>query len=192
MYFELKTRSIGGLTHDQFFAFCQENSDLQFERTADGEIIFIMPTGGETGKINSIINLELGIWNRSFKTGQVFDSSTGFKLPNTATRSPDVAWVSLERWKALSEEDRKKFPPLCPDFVIELMSESDSLHYSQDKMKEWVENGCRLGWLIDINAQKVYVYRSAQQQPEVVPSFEEMLSGEEVLRGFTLDLKILK
>jgi Uma2 family endonuclease len=191
MYFELKTRSIGGLTDDQFFAFCQENSDLQFERTANGEIIFIMPTGGETGFRNTEIITELNLWNRSSKIGKVFDSSTGFKLPNTATRSPDAAWVSLERWKALSEEDRKKFPPLCPDFVIELMSESDSLHYSQDKMKEWMENGCRLGWLIDINAQKVYVYHDAQQ-PEVVPSFEEMLSGEEVLKGFTLDLKILK
>ena len=180
-----------GLTDDQFFAFCQENSDLQFERTADGEIIFIMPTGGETRFRNTEIITELNLWNRSSKTGKVFDSSTGFKLPNTATRSPDAAWVSLERWNALSEEDRKKFPPLCPDFVVELMSESDSLHYSQDKMKEWMENGCRLSWLIDINAQKVYVYRDAQQ-PEVVPSFEEMLSGKEVLKGFTLDLKILK
>ena len=192
MYFELRTQSIGGLTDDQFFAFCQENADLKFERTADGEIIFIMPTGGETGFRNTELITELNLWNRLTKAGKVFDSSTGFKLPNTATRSPDASWVAAARWQVLSEEERRKFPPLCPDFVVELMSESDGLAYSQGKMREWMENGCRLGWLIDTNARKVYVYRQGQPEPQVVPGFDQPLSGEEVLQGFTLDLTWLQ
>ncbi len=191
MYFELKTRSIGGMTDDQFFAFCQENRDLHFERNANGQIIFIMPTGGRTGYYNTQIITDLNIWNRITKRGVVFDSSTGFRLPNTATRSPDASWVSREKWDALTEEEKSKFPPLCPDFVVELASESDTAAGLKDKMEEYKVNGCRLGWLIAPAERKVWIYRSDQPVQEVT-SFAGKLSGEEVLPGFELDLQVLQ
>lgn len=187
----LKTASFGGLTDDQLFDFCQENRELRIERTKTGEIIIMPPTGGETGLNNFNIAGQLYIWNHKEKKGVAFDSSTGFHLPSGAVRSTDVAWVSLERWQALSPDERKKFPPLCPDFVIELRSATDSLGLLQDKMIEWISNGCRLAWLIDTEHEDVYIYRP-EANTQKISSFNQVFSGEDVLPGFNLDLNLLR
>ena len=141
----LNLNAVIKLTSEQFYQLCQANPDLKLERNANGELIVMPPTGGETGKRNSNINLQIGNWNQQTQLGEVFDSSTGFTLPNGADRSPDAAWVEKSRWSALTAEQREKFIPLCPDFVIELLSPNDSLKKTQDKMQEYIENGCRLG-----------------------------------------------
>jgi Uma2 family endonuclease len=178
------------LDDDEFYLFCQANPKLKLERTKDGEIIIMALTGGKTGIKNSEIIAELIIWNRQVKAGNVFDSSTGFRLPNGAIRSPDAAWIAKERWEALSEAQQEKFPPLCPDFVVELKSESDPLKAAQEKMGEWLENGCILGWLLDPQGQKAYVYRPGVAVAER-EGFTHLLSGEDVLPGFSLDLALL-
>ncbi|EDZ95332.1 MAG: Uma2 family endonuclease [Limnospira sp. PMC 1291.21] len=173
------------LDDEQFFQLCQDNRDLQFERNANGTLIIMPPTGGETGHRNFELCLELGLWNRQTQGGIAFDSSTGFKLPNGANRSPDAAWIPLERWEGLTAEEKQGFLPLCPDFVVELRSPSDSLTQLQEKMQEYVENGTRLGWLIDPSSRIVHIYRP-QQPVEVVNSPPE-LSGEGVLPGLILN-----
>lgn len=179
------------LDDDEFYLFCQINPKLKLEKTKDGEILIMALTGGKTGIKNSEIIAELIIWNRQVKGGNVFDSSTGFRLPNGAIRSPDAAWIAKERWEALSEAQQEKFPPLCPDFVVELKSESDPLKAAQEKMGEWLENGCRLGWLLDPQGQKAYVYRPGMVVAER-EGFTHQLSGQDVLPGFSLDLALLK
>jgi Uma2 family endonuclease len=174
------------LTDEQFYQLCQANRDIRFERTADGHLIIMPPTGGETGRQNANLTIDLGNWNRQTNLGVVFDSSSGFKLPNEADRSPDVAWVKLERWKALTPEQRQKFLPLAPDFVIELCSASDNLKPLQEKVQEYLENGVRLGWLINPKDQQVEIYRQGQAV-EVLQS-PTTLSGEMVLPGFVLNL----
>jgi Uma2 family endonuclease len=174
------------LSDEQFYQLCQANRDVKFERTAKGELIVMPPTGGETGKKSGDIFGELWLWNRQQKLGVAFDSSTGFKLPKGADRSPDAAWVRLERWEALTLEQRQKFPPLAPDFVVELRSATDELKPLQDKMQEYIDNGVRLGWLIDPHNQRVEIYRP-EQDVEVLHS-PISLSGEDVLPGFVLDL----
>ena len=178
-------------TDDEFYAFCQENSDIQLERTKHGEIIIMSPTGGVTGDKNGEIIAELKLWSRSTQLGKVFDSSTGFVLPNGATRSPDASWVAKSRWNALSSEEKRKFPPLCPDFVVELMSESDALPAAQEKMDEWMENGCRLGWLFYPQEEKAFIYRPRQPAEERT-GYDKTLSGEDVLPEFTLELRWLR
>ena len=177
-------------TDDEFFAFCQENRDLRLERSANGEIIIMSPTGGITGRKNSKILIKLGIWDEASQLGEVFNSSTGFILPNGAMRSPDAAWVERSRWEALSYEQQEKFPPLCPDFVVELISPSDTLKASQEKMDEWMANGCRLGWLIFPKEEKAWVYEG--DAVEEVVGFDQALSGSTVLAGFTFELAWLK
>jgi Uma2 family endonuclease len=145
------------------------------------------PTGGETGNRNFEMCLDLGYWNRQNGLGKAFDSSTGFKLPNGATRSPDVSWIKMERWNALTPEQRIRFLPLCPDFVIELVSESDDLADTQAKMREYIANGLRLGWLINPKNKQVEIYRP-NQEIEILES-PTSLSGEDVLPGFILDLQ---
>lgn len=179
------------LDDDEFYLFCQINPKLKLEKTKDGEILIMALTGGKTGIKNSEIIAELIIWNRQARAGNVFDSSTGFRLPNGAIRSPDAAWIVKERWEALSEAQQEKFPPLCPDFVVELKSESDPLKAAQEKMGEWLENGCRLGWLLDPQGQKAYGYRPGRPVAEW-EGFTQQLSGEEVLPGFALDLALLR
>ncbi|MEH1912250.1 MAG: Uma2 family endonuclease [Nostoc sp.] len=174
------------LTDEQFFQLCQANRDLRFERTATGELIIMPPTGGETGNRNAGLTAQLWIWNEQNKLGIVFDSSTGFKLPNGADRSPDASWIKLERWDALTEEEKQKFPPICPDFVVELLSPSDSLKVAQEKMKEYIDNGVRLGWLINRKSRQVEIYREGQEV-KVLES-PVTLSGEDVLQGFILNL----
>ena len=184
--FTLNLESIE-LTDEQFFQLCQNNRDLKFERNSNGDLVIMSPTGGETGRSNFEIAVDLGIWNRQTKLGVAFDSSTGFKLPNGANRSPDAAWITLERWESLTAEQRKKFIPLCPDFVIELRSPSDSLKTLQEKMQEYIENGVRLGWLINPVDKSVEIYRQ-NQEVQVLES-PTTLSGEDVLPGFILNLK---
>jgi Uma2 family endonuclease len=175
------------MTDDQFYQLCQLNQDLRIERTAIGELIIMPPVGGEGSKRNADLTIDLGLWNRQTKLGIVFDSSGGFKLPNGAERSPDAAWVRLDQWNTLTPQQKKRFPPLCPDFIIELRSETDNLTVLQEKMQEYMANGCRLGWLIDPKTQKVEIYRP-RQTGEILQS-PTILSGEDVLPGFVLDLK---
>jgi len=151
------------LTDEQFYQLCQFNSELRFERNATGELIIIPPAGGETGNRNGRITQQLFNWADTDGTGIAFDSSTGFKLPNNADRSPDAAWVKSERWDALTPEQKERFIPLCPDFVIELLSPSDSLRVAQEKMQEYRDNGTRLGWLINRKARQVEIYRLDQE-----------------------------
>ena len=175
------------LTDEQFAQLAAANQDLQLELTAKGELIIMPPTGGETGNRNFEVYIDLGIWNRQTRLGKAFDSSTGFRLPNGGTRSPDTSWVRMERWNALSEEQRKKFLPLCPDFAVELVSETDDVEETRKKMQEYVDNGLRLGWLINPKTRQVEIYRP-NQAVEVLQS-PAMLSGEDVLPGFVLDLQ---
>lgn len=183
----LNLKPVLELTDEQFFQLCQANKDLRFERTVNGELIIMPPTGGETGNRNAGLTAQLWIWNEQYKLGKVFDSSTGFKLPNGADRSPDVAWVKLERWNALTKEQQRKFVPLCPDFIVELLSPSDSLKVGQDKMKEYIDNGARLGWLINRKSQQVEIYR---QETEVeILQYPTSLSGEDILPEFLLNLE---
>lgn len=179
------------MTDDEFYFFCQENGDLKFERDAVGNIELMGQTGGETGERNSELNADLTIWNRQSKLGYVYDSSTGFRLPNGATRSPDAAWVLADRRNALTPEQRKKFPPLCPDFVVELMSESDALKDALDKMQEYMDNGCRLAWLINPKTEEIRIYRP-DGSVRVLMGFDNTLTGEEVLPGFTFALGVLR
>ena len=187
--FTVNFNSIIKLTDDQFYQLCRNNPEIKFERNAKGEVIIMSPTGGETGNRNSEINADFVIWNRRTKLGKVFDSSTCFKLPNGADRSPDVAWIKQQRWDALKPEQRQKFPPICPDFVLELMSPTDRLTVTQAKMEEYLANGVSLGWLINPQARQVEIYRPGQVV-EMLNS-PKTLSGEEVLPGFVLDLHYL-
>ncbi|MGH9833502.1 MAG: Uma2 family endonuclease [Blastocatellia bacterium] len=175
------------LDDDDFFEFCQANRDLRIERSKEGEVIIMPPTGGDTGGQNFDLNVDFGIWMRRDRTGKGFDSSTGFTLPNGAKRSPDLAWVKYDRWNALTDEERRKFPPLCPDFVVELRSPSDSLDDVKDKMEEYIENGAQLGWLIDPIEKKIYIYRP--QSPVECLDNPETVSGDPLLKGFTLEMK---
>lgn len=179
------------MTADEFFAFCEANSQLKLERDATGTIEFQSMTGGQTGERNSELNADLTIWNRNARLGRVFDSSTGFQLPNGAVRSPDAAWVANTRWEALTTEQRRKFPPLCPDFLVELRSASDSMAELTVKMQEYIDNGCRLAWLIDPKNETVRVFR-ANGAVAVIESFDETLSGEDVLPGFRFALSLLR
>lgn len=174
------------LTDEQFWQLCLSNRDYRFERTAKGELIVMPPTGSDTGRRNIKITTQLEIWNSQSKLGVAFDSSTGFKLPNGAERSPDASWVKKERWESLTAEQQAKFAPLCPDFVVELRSPSDSLQNLQEKMREYINNGARLGWLIDTKNQQVEIYRP-DRDVEILSS-PQTLSGEDVLPGFVLEL----
>ncbi|WGV24368.1 Uma2 family endonuclease [Halotia branconii] len=175
------------LSDEQFFQMCQKNSNYRFERTASGEILIMPPTGSDTGNRNFDLAVELGIWNKQTKLGKGFDSSTGFTLPNGAKRSPDASWIKIERWNALTPEQQEKFAPICPDFVVELRSVSDSLKDLQEKMQEYIENGAQLGWLIDRKNKRVEIYRP-NKDVEILDN-PTSLSGENVLPGFVLNLQ---
>ena len=174
------------LTDEQFFQMCQKNRDYRFESTAEGELLIMPPTGSDTGRRNVKITTQLDIWNSESNLGEVFDSSTGFTLPNGAERSPDASWVKSERWNALTPEQQEKFAPICPDFVVELRSRTDSLKELQEKMQEYIENGAQLGWLIDRKNKRVEIYRPGKDV-EILDN-PASLSGENVLPGFVLHL----
>ena len=171
------------LTDEQYYELCRK-PDLKLERKSSGQLIIMSPTGGETGRNEDIIS-QLVVWNKKQKLGIVFDSSTEFKLPLGGDRSPDAAWIKLERWRSLSDDAKKKFPPLCPDFALELRSESDSLKELRAKMQEYLENGMTLGWLIDSQNQQVEIDKQ-NQKVETINS-PQTLSGEELLPEFILD-----
>ena len=174
------------LTDEQFFQLCQNNRDLRFERTANGGLLIMPPTGGETSNRNARLTQRLMNWADTNELGIAFDSNGGFKLPNGADRAPDASWVKIERWHALTPEQRQKFLPLCPDFVVELRSPTDSLKAMREKMQEYIDNGARLGWLIDQKNKRVEIY-SQGQDVEILQSPTTLL-GEDVLPGFVLDL----
>jgi len=175
------------LTDEQFFQLCIDNRDLRFERTASGGLIIMPPTGSETGNFNIDLSYQLQSWSRQNKhLGIAFDSSTGFKLPDGTDISPDGAWIRRDRWDALTAEEKKKFAPICPDFVVELRSTTDSLEKLRTKMKVYVKNGARLGWLLDRKNRKVEISRQGSDV-EILDS-PATLSGEDVLPGFVLDL----
>jgi len=182
----LDLRPIIDLTDEQFYELCRTNHELRFERTAEGEILIMPPTGSRTGQRNFTLTTLFGIWVRQDGTGIGFDSSTAFKLPNGATRSPDASWIKRERWDALNAEEKEKFSPICPDFVIELRSSTDSLAELQAKMREYIVNGVRLGWLLDPKEQTAYVYRPGAEVEVIIHAQE--ISGEPELAGFTLNL----
>ncbi len=177
------------LTDEQFARLCQENRDLRFELTAQQELVIMPPTGSEIGWRNNEISYALTAWTKQDGTGLAFDSSTGFTLPNGAKRSPDASWIRRERWNALTKDQRVGFAPLCPDFVVELRSPTDLLCILQDKMQEYIDNGARLGWLINPIDKQVYVYRPSQP----VESLDNpaTLSGDPVLPGFVLRVQEL-
>jgi Uma2 family endonuclease len=172
------------LTDEQFYQLCIHNPDLTIERSAAGALIFVSPVGGESGSREADLIIDLGNWNRQTQLGKVFSSSTIFRLPNGGSRSPDAAWVKLSRWQRLIPEQRQKFPPIAPDFVIELRSQTDSLPLLQDKMQEYLDGGVRLGWLFNPQDQQVEIYRLGQAKE--VRTLPTQLSGEDVLPGFIL------
>ncbi|MDX1908081.1 MAG: Uma2 family endonuclease [Bacteroidia bacterium] len=171
------------------YAFCAANRSLRVERNHTGQIVLMSPTGGFSSRLNARLIVALYAWNEQGQAtpGEVFDSSGGFLLPSGAMRAPDAAWVSRSRWEALTEEEKEKFPPLCPDCVVEMRSPSDSLAELQAKMDEWIAAGCRLAWLIDPKAKTAWVYQPGQPVYETASP----LDGGEVLPGFVLDLAVL-
>ena len=175
------------LTDTEFVELTQANRDLRLEMLATGELVIMAPTGGETGARNFELYLDLGQWNRKTRLGKAFDSSTGFVLPNGARRSPDLSWLTLDRWQSLTPEQRRRFIPLCPDFAVELMSDSDDLTLLQAKMLEYLENGLRLGWLIMPQTKQVEVYRPGPAV-EILDN-PKTLRGEAVLPGFEMNLE---
>lgn len=177
------------MSDEEFVEFCQRNRDWRIERTSKGELIIMPPTGGVTGNRNYRLMKLFGKWEEGDGTGLGFDSSTCFTLPNGAKRSPDLSWVKLSRWQKLSEEEQEEYPPLCPDFVVELRSRTDDLRLLKAKMAEYIANGARLGWLIDPQEQQVYVYRP-KRKPICLDN-PKTITGEPVLKGFVLDLQKL-
>lgn len=176
------------------FRFCRQNEHLKFERNPDGIIVAMLNTGGKTGIRNTKITSRLDLWSETFG-GFVFDSSTAFKLPNGATRSPDAAWVSDVRWNQLTDSEQEKFPPIAPEFVVELIradvrSKSDLLNSAKEKMQEYIANGVLPGWLIDIKQQEVLIYRADGTISKHV-DFDQPLTGENVLPGFDFNLRLL-
>jgi len=174
------------VSHEQFQEIAIANRDLRLERTATGELIIMPPTGSDTGKSNQDISGQLWLWNRKTKLGVVFDSSSGFRLPNGAERSPDASWIKLEKWEALAPTEQAGFAPICPDFVVELRSKSDRLEPLQEKMQEYITNGASLGWLINRSDRQVEVYR--QNQEVEILEHPIAINGENILIGFILDL----
>lgn len=173
------------MTDHELFELCQLNRDWRIERTSEGEIIAMPPTGGRTGRLNFELAGIFWAWVETDGSGVGFDSSTGFILPNRAERSPDLAWVRRTRWDALTEEEKEEFPPLCPDFVIELRSRSDSLTALREKMREYIANGAALGWLIDPIEHRIYVYRPPDE--ETCLEDPESVCGDPVLAAFVLE-----
>ncbi|HAN73571.1 MAG TPA: hypothetical protein DCQ51_14365 [Planktothrix sp. UBA8407] len=177
------------ITDEQFYQLCVANRELKLERTAKGDLIIMPPTGGTTGNRNFKLAQQLANWTDTDGTGIGFDSSTCFKLPKGADFSPDAAWIPLAKWHLLTPEQQEKFPPICPDFIIELRSPSDSLKPLQDKMQEYIDNGSRLGWLINPKNRQVEIYRQGKEK-EILEN-PTTLSGEDVLPEFVLNLQLI-
>jgi Uma2 family endonuclease len=175
-----------GLTDEQFYRLCADNRELRLELTAERELVIMPPTGGETGRRNTRLTQRLANWAEKDGTGEAFDSSTGFNLPNAAMRSPDASWVRRSQWDSLTRAQREEFIPACPDFVAELRSRKDRLRTLQAKMEEYIENGAELGWLIDPGTKRVYVYRPGR--PVECLDAPSTLNGAPVLPGFVFNV----
>ncbi len=184
--FTVSLPAIAPMGHQEFYDFCQANRDLRIERTATGEVIVMPPAFSDTGNRNAKILYQVMAWADKDGTGEVFDSSTGFTLPNGSTKSPDVSWIRLERWNQLSDAEKASFAPVCPDFVIELRSKSDSLKQLQAKMEEYLENGVSLGWLIDRQNRTVHIYRP-KQEPQILEN-PDIVNANPELSGFQLPM----
>jgi Uma2 family endonuclease len=176
------------LTDEQFYSICQTNPELNFERTPEGALIIMSPVGGDSGNRESELMADLVFWNRQTNLGFTFSSSTIFKLPNGGKRSPDASWIERSRWLSLTPEQRRQFPPIAPDFVIELRSATDDLTTLQAKMREYLDGGVKLGWLINPQAQQVEIYR--QNSTVEIINLPAQLSGENILPGFVLNLPL--
>jgi Uma2 family endonuclease len=176
------------LTDEQFFQLCADNPELVLERNAKGVLLVMSPVGGGSGKREADYITDLNLWNRRTNLGEVFSSSTLFKLPNGGDRSPDAAWIERSRWRSLSPEQRQKFPPIAPDFVIELRSRTDKLADLQEKMEEYLASGVRLGWLFNPQDQQVEIYRQGQEKE--IRALPTLLLGESVLPGFELQIDL--
>ena len=174
------------LTDEQFYHLCLSNPDRQLELSANGELIIMPPVGGTSGNREASLIGKVWAWNEATKLGYIFSSSTIFRLPNGGKRSPDVAWVKKDRWESLTAEQQEKFPPICPDFVIELRSRTDALSDLQEKMQEYLDSGLQLGWMINPRQEQVEIYRP-NQAVEII-SFPTCLSGETILPKFKLNL----
>jgi Uma2 family endonuclease len=175
-------------TDEQFYQLCINNPELNVERDSKGTLIVMAPVGGDSGNREADYIVDLGSWNRQSGLGKVFSSSSLFKLPGGGDRSPDAAWIELSRWQALTPEQRQKFPPIAPDFVIELRSRTDSLKPLQEKMQEYMDSNVRLGWMFNPQDQQVEIYRQGQEKE--VRSLPTELSGEEILPGFELQVDL--
>ncbi|AMJ64605.1 Uma2 family endonuclease [Hymenobacter sp. PAMC 26628] len=186
----LRGALIAGFSDDDFFQFCQENDSARIERTADHEIIIMPPVGGDSSAASGDAYFQLALWSRH-NGGRPFESSVGFRLPDGAILSPDVSWLPTAAWESLTAQQRQKFLPICPDFVVEIKSPSDRLPVLQTKMEQWLQNGVRLGFLLNTETETAYVY-AAGQPMQTVQGFDQELSGEPVLPGFRLDLRELK
>jgi len=186
----LKDHITNQLNDEEFFQFCIENRDLRIERNSNLEIVIMSPTSSLSGKINTEIIRQLSNWNVLKKTGEVFDSSTGFTLPDRSVFSPDASWVSSAKWSALTEEQKNSFSPVCPEFIIEIRSKSDSFQEMHNKMNKWIMNGCQLGWLIDPLNKEVHSYKPGQS-PEIVYGFTQPVYANVPVEGFVLDLSFL-
>ncbi|MGI4863914.1 MAG: Uma2 family endonuclease [Janthinobacterium lividum] len=179
------------LSDDEFFELCQANPSLSLERTPQLDITVMPPAGSESSESCSETNYQLMHWNRRTRMGHVYESSAGFKLPDNSVRSPDAAWLSEAKWEQLTPEQRRKFPPVCPEFMVEVKSPSDDVQLLQAKMEAYLANGMQLGFLLDVEAETAYVYR-AGQPAETVQGYDQELSGEPVLPGFQFDLRPLR
>lgn len=188
--FEIKTNTVN-LTEEQFFNLCQDNDFLRFERNADGQILVMAPSGIYSSSRNLDIATAIKIWNFKNQLGYVFGSDAGFTLPNNAVRAPDCSFIYKEKFESLSQDEKEKFAHIVPDFVVELMSPSDSLKQHQDKMKEYIENGVLLGWLINPKTEEVYIYRK-NGEITLLQGFDNTLLGEQVLPDFVFELSILR
>ncbi len=183
----ISLNNIFELTDEKLFQLCQKNPDVRIERNDQGELAIMAPEGSDTGMRSFDLSGQLWLWNQQKKMGVAFGSSAGFILPNGAMRSPDVSWIIKDRWDAISPEQQAKFAPICPDFVIELMSPSDSLQITQAKMQEYRDNGAKLGWLINRQDQQVEIYRLGK--PLEILQAPAILNGEDVLPAFSLNLE---
>ena len=187
----LRGAVVNRFTDDEFFDVCQSSPGLRLERTAQHDITFRSPAGSESSEASGESYGQLWLWNRQTHLGHVYESSAGFKLPDTSVRSPDVAWLSQAKWEQLTPEQRRKFPPVCPEFMMEIKSPSDEIRMLQAKMKDYLTNGMQLGFLLDVPAETAYIYRPGQPI-ETVQGYDQELSGEPLLPGFRLDLRPLR
>jgi Uma2 family endonuclease len=189
--FVLKGEVTAGLTDDEFLRFCLDNPDLRIERNSKLEIIIMSPTGSLSGKINTEILRQLSNWNYQHSKGEVFDSSSGFLLPDKSVLSPDVSWISSKKWKSLTLEQQISFAPVCPEFVIEVRSKADNLEELKKKMMVWLKNGAEVAWLIDPSNDVTWIFRQAKPVEEI-KGFDKKITGEGPVSGFVLDLSLIK